>query len=220
MATALLVVDNVLSNRALPGSWYLPTRLVTVVAMLVVAIRVGGCDVVDLGLDRSRVRRGAAWGGIAAAVILAVMCIAAAVPATADFFRDERAAGISYAGLAYQVLLRIPIGTVLSEELFFRGVILGLGLKLWSQRGAVLYASVLFGLWHVLPSQTVSDANRVLQEAGMSGGVVVSAVVFTAGAGVWFAWLRLRSGSVVAPMLVHLATNAGGFTLAWLVLRA
>jgi uncharacterized protein len=36
-------------------------------------------------------------------------------------------------------------------------------------------------------------------------------------AGVGFCWLRLRSGSLLAPALAHLATNVVALTLAWLV---
>jgi membrane protease YdiL (CAAX protease family) len=38
-----------------------------------------------------------------------------------------------------------------------------------------------------------------------------SVVAATAGAGAGFAWLRLRSGSVVAPMLVHATLNMTAF---------
>jgi uncharacterized protein len=32
-----------------------------------------------------------------------------------------------------------------------------------------------------------------------------------------FTWMRNRSGSVLAPMLLHWTINAGGFLAAWLV---
>lgn len=219
VTVALLVVDNVLSNRVLPSWMYLPTRLVTVGLLLAVATRLGGCDAADLGLDRSKLKRGLIWGTAVAALVLTVMVVSAAVPITGDFYRDDRAGGVGPAGLAYQVLLRIPFGTVVPEELFFRGVVLGLSRLIWKPWTAVAVSAALFGLWHVLPAQTVSDANQGLADIGLGGGVVISAVLATAGAGALFAWLRLRSESLLAPMLLHLATNAGGFTLAWLSLR-
>jgi membrane protease YdiL (CAAX protease family) len=34
-----------------------------------------------------------------------------------------------------------------------------------------------------------------------------------------FAWLRLRSRSLVAPVLAHIATNGVALVVAWFVLR-
>ena len=44
---------------------------------------------------------------------------------------------------------------------------------------------------------------------------VAGTFVVTTIAGVGFLWLRTRSGSVVAPMLAHLATNSLTFAVAW-----
>jgi membrane protease YdiL (CAAX protease family) len=48
---------------------------------------------------------------------------------------------------------------------------------------------------------------------------VLGAMVSTFLAGLVFAWLRMRSGSVVAPMIAHLSTNGVAFTVAWVVAR-
>jgi uncharacterized protein len=55
----------------------------------------------------------------------------------------------------------IPIGTVLLEEVAFRGVLWGL---LPTARGtavATIGSSVLFSLWHVLPSLGLDSDNAV-----------------------------------------------------------
>jgi len=44
---------------------------------------------------------------------------------------------------------------------------------------------------------------------------VVSALALLVGIG--FAWLRVRSDSLIAPMLAHLATNSLTYAAAWLV---
>jgi membrane protease YdiL (CAAX protease family) len=49
--------------------------------------------------------------------------------------------------------------------------------------------------------------------------VVLGAVLATFVAGLVFSWLRLRSGSLVAPVLAHLGTNAITFVVAWAVTR-
>jgi membrane protease YdiL (CAAX protease family) len=55
--------------------------------------------------------------------------------------------------------------------------------------------------------------------AGRALGVA-AAVAGTAVAGLVFCWLRLRSGSLLAPALVHWALNGLGYLLAFLVLSA
>ena len=71
----------------------------------------------------------------------------------------------------------------------------------------------------VLPN----DANPLGRELlpGAAGQVVavVGAVVATAVVGLAFSWLRERADSLVAPMLVHVATNSTGALLAYLVQR-
>ena len=75
----------------------------------------------------------------------------AALPLTRDAFRDARYhSNTGHALLTAFVL--IPLGTVLFEEVAFRGVLWAL-LRRWrGTRTATAVSSALFGLWHVLPS--------------------------------------------------------------------
>jgi membrane protease YdiL (CAAX protease family) len=50
--------------------------------------------------------------------------------------------------------------------------------------------------------------------------VVLGAVAATFLAGLVFAWLRLRSGSLVAAVIAHVATNGLGLAVAWVVVHA
>jgi membrane protease YdiL (CAAX protease family) len=42
-------------------------------------------------------------------------------------------------------------------------------------------------------------------------------VALTFAAGLAFGWLRLRSQSLLAPMLAHIATNSVAFVVAWVL---
>jgi uncharacterized protein len=80
---------------------------------------------------------------------------------------------------------------------------------------ATVVSSVLFGLWHALPSLAGGPANHAADQivGGGTGGMVLRAlgtILFTAGAGVVFCVLRLRSDSLLAPMLAHWSVNAIG----------
>jgi membrane protease YdiL (CAAX protease family) len=59
----------------------------------------------------------------------------------------------------------VPLGTVLLEEVAFRGVLLGLVRRHRSATWASITSSVLFGLWHILPSLRLNHANQAIGAA-------------------------------------------------------
>ena len=109
--------------------------------------------------------------------------------------------------------------TAIPEEFAFRGVLLGSALKRWGPWRASLVTSVLFGLWHIAPTlHTMSDNHVFRGEASSVAGqvlLVLGAIVVTFAAGLVFCWLRLRSGSLIAPVMAHAATNGLALTVAW-----
>jgi uncharacterized protein len=218
------VTWNLAANLWLPWALYVPGGLLVAAILVGVAVKLGGCRWSDLGLDRHELRRGLAYGAVVALAVTVVLASGAALPATRGLFQDRRAAGISTAVLLYVALVRVPFGTVVLEETLFRGVLLGLGLRRWSQTTAVTVSCLAFGLWHVLPARHVTSFNPVF--AGLAGSRlgwvygVVAAVAGTAVAGLVLCWLRLRSRSLLAPALVHATVNGLGYGLAFLAWRA
>jgi len=208
-AVTLLAVSNVVSNRVWPQG-YLVWNLGMTAVLLAVA-RSAGLTWEDLGLHSRRLRRGLTIGVLAAAAVAAVYAAAVAVPATRAAFVDGRDA-VPLAAVLFVALVRIPLGTVVLEELAFRGILPALVGGGWWR--ATLVSSGLFGLWHVLPSMGSSPA---VSGALGAAGAVVGTVLFTTGAGVVFrAWQRW-SGHLVTPMLLHAATNSLGVLIAWWV---
>ncbi len=65
--------------------------------------------------------------------------------------------------------------------------------------------------------------NRAAAGASAGAGgqvlVVLGAVVVTFIAGLVFCWLRLRSRSLIAPVVAHLATNGLALAVAWVTLH-
>src|SRR6266508_2931635 len=110
------------------------------------------------------------------ALLVALLVVGAALPATRELFAHRRVDEHSVAALLYATLVRIPLGTALLEETLFRGVLLGLGLRRWPRRVAVAWSSALFGLWHVLPSGGLSGYNPVVADLlhGPAGRLVVT----------------------------------------------
>jgi uncharacterized protein len=226
-AFALVVLvalsGNLLANLV-PRFLYVPVNLLVAGAAVLVALGPGCCTPADLGLARRDLGSGLRWGGAIAALIGLFLAVGALLPATRPWFADGRVNTEATWLVLYTILIRIPFGTVLLEETLFRGVLLGMGLRRWPTWQAVAFSSVLFGLWHVLPAFGLA-ANPLTSElagSGMGGRVltVAFAVVSTAAVGALWCWLRLRSRSLLAPVLVHVATNSIGYLVAWLVLRA
>jgi uncharacterized protein len=206
VATAVLVVTNLLNNRWLPGA-YLVTCPVVAVGLFALG-RIAGLSWTELGVGRSALLRGVAWAGLGIAVVAVFYAVAFRLPAA----RAASGPVPSTAEALRSALLEVPFGTVLLEETAFRSVIFGL---LRHDHGAVVataVSSVLFGLWHVAPSLRDDGVVRPQRLAGRRGTVlwVAGTVVFTALAGVLFCLLRLVSGSVFAAMGLHWATNGLG----------
>jgi membrane protease YdiL (CAAX protease family) len=216
----LLAAATTLANRVLPGWAYPLCGLVTVAALLGLA-RWSGLRPAAVGLDRRHLRRAAVVGLIGLGLVGVAFGTALAVPALRTAFHDGRLGTLGTGTLLWVTLVRIPLGTVLIEEVAFRGVLpalLGGGAR-W-RWGPVLGASALFGLWHVLPSLALRR-NAAVDTAlgGLPIGVLsVLAMIAAAIAGVVLCWWRHTGRGVLAPALVHLATNSGGVVVAWLVL--
>ena len=222
-ASAALLAWNAAINRAVPASAYVPANL-AVAGLSVLAARRRRVPAADMGLGRDRLAKGLRVGLVATAPVAAAVALGAAAPATRRFFLDERGStgGAGYA--LYHTLVRIPFGTAVAEETLFRGALLGMLLQRHSRARASAVSSVLFGLWHVLPTLDTLRLNAAgaaaRDDPARTGGAVLASVAVTAAAGLGFSWLRFRGDSVVAPVVVHAALNSSAFAAARLVARS
>jgi hypothetical protein len=67
--------------------------------------------------------------------------------------------------------------------------------------------SAVFGLWHIRPTAEALAVNRLAAGRGARITAVTAVAAGTAGAGALLSLLRERSGSLAAPVLLHLAAN-------------
>lgn len=208
----VLVVANVARSTVVPSGLHLGFNLAT--AGVVAAIGAWAqLSRAELGLDRSTFGAGLRLGLVVFGIVLAAVALAAVVPALRGAFEDDRAR-VDAATMALRVLVVIPIGTVVVEELIFRGVLHGLLTRLTTATGALVVGALVFGLWHVFPAWRGADGST-LSRLGVAAGTLAA----TSAAGVGFIWLRTRSGSLVAPALAHLATNSLAYAAAWFLTR-
>jgi uncharacterized protein len=199
---------------------YLPERRRSVAGAgaalgLAALARASGADARDLGLDPRDLVPGLRVGAVAAGAIVAATAAGRALDRKGTAFRDARVTDASRSEAAVQLLVRIPLATALVEELVFRGVILGFGLRDGDRRRALVVSSIAFGLWHVgsalHPERQRATGDVVGHQRATTPAVVLRDVVATAIGGLGFGWLRLRSGSVVAPTLAHAALNGSAY---------
>src|SRR5215467_11080757 len=143
--------------------------------------------------------------------------VAAAVPATRPVLNDKRITSLDGRAVAYQAVVRIPIGTVLWEETAFRGVLQAALRRILPETAAIAATSAVFGLWHIRPTLQALRVNGLANDRRQATARVAVGVAATAVGGALLSWLRARSGGLTAPVLLHLATNSGGQVAAWAV---
>ena len=177
-------------------------------AALFAVARSAGVGRRQIGLAPDRVPAGLRLGLGVSAVIVGVVGVLGVLEVSRGSFEDDRFVGLTGAELAWELAVRIPFVTALFEEFAFRGVLLALMLAAFPVARAILLSSALFGLWHVLPNLSHDDGDI---------GATVVAVIATTAAGAFACWLQRRSGSLVAPTLVHAINNASAFTVGWYV---
>lgn len=192
--SAALVGWSFVSPR-LPGAWRVALQA-GVGGLLVLVTRA------PLGLCPPRLWAGLRLGSTVGAVAAIAVAATTALPPV----RLSMAVRELPAPAPGWLLLRIPVGTVWAEEAAFRAALATFGSRAFGKSGGKLLQTTAFGLSHI------ADARAT--------GEPVVATVLATGVGGWlFGRLADRSGSVAAPMLVHLAINEAGTVAALMVQR-
>ncbi len=171
----------------------------------------GKLNLADIGLNQKNIVAGFKLGLTVIAMFLTVFLLIYLFDSTA--FKDPRYHH-SLATALYSSLVILPIKTILFEELAFRGVLLGLLLKLTTRRWAIIMSSLLFGLWHIKTSTDIHQVSFLGHITLPAVAVVLPVVLITSLAGFLFAELRSRSKSLAAPIVVHWFINGAATVLA------
>jgi membrane protease YdiL (CAAX protease family) len=218
-----LVAFNVINNRLAPQGHYLLWAFGGSFGLLAIGL-LDGNSWTDMGLGWGYLVPGFIWGAGCVIVVTVGYLLAAAFRRGRNALEDDRVAGLSGPRLMFQALVEVPFGTVLFEEIAFRAVLFSMLARRFGVVWAIVISAVLFGLWHILPSIGTHEQSAALGSVvgeGRRGNIlgVALSVLTTAIAGVIFAGLRLLSGSVLAPMGLHWATNGMGYFFSWAIIR-
>lgn len=206
VVTGLLLVDQNLWRTV-------PIACLAVVLLLVLGRR-AGLSWTQLGLGRGDLVSGLRWGSAAALAVAIGYLILTALPVGQDALTDDTMPTTSREA-AVRILVVIPLRTILLEEIAFRGVLWGLLRRRGTATTATCWSAVAFGLWHVPAGLRFVGSNQALKDVASdsqpaAAAVVVAIVIATGIAGVVFAELRRRSGSLLAPAGLHMAANGIG----------
>jgi uncharacterized protein len=209
----LTAYNNVIAGQPWHDRRYTPLNAGAAGAALAAAAA-SGLTAADMGFGPGRWLPGR-LGTLLAAATAAGWLAAAAMPAARPVLDDKRIEGLTGRGLAYQTLVRIPVGTVLWEEIAFRGVLQAALRRVMPEPAAIAVTSGVFGLWHIRPTAGALRANGLADGRRRAVTGVAAGVVVTAAGGAALSWLRARSGRLAAPVALHLAINCGGLAAAW-----
>lgn len=213
-AAVLIVWGNLLhpligSSAVLPGgSWQFVVAGAVLIGASLVAARALRLTAESLGLRRAGAARGTAIGVVAAGAVAAigVGALRLAPSLIGQPVGYAPLAHVSGDELARHIALFLPLGTVVPEELAFRGTLLGGLLARYRVRIAVIASAFTFALWHgTVAWFTVMNTSLpvVLIIPAMAGALVV---VFAGG--VVMAGMRVATGTLATSVAAHWAFNA------------
>jgi uncharacterized protein len=171
--------------------------------------KLSGLSLNDIGLSRISMSKGLIYAGLTIAIVFAALTIAYLIDQS--LFKDNRYHH-SLSSAITAGLLIVPLKTVLFEEFAFRGVMPALLKDLGSKPWIILViTSLLFGIWHILTAPKGGNL-----AVGADSNLLIVGVVFLAtfmGGAVLY-YLRYKSNSLVAPIVVHWFINGSAIVLA------
>lgn len=213
-----ILAYGVVLSLHIPEKYHFVTNACMAAITIVAGLQVG-LSVDDMGMGLHVVFKGIFVACVVSAAIVVGVFIVASVPSLRRYFvlaqhmRPNR--------VAYETAVRIPLSTALSEEILFRGVLLGI---LLSYNGTIIsvgICSLTFGLWHIFPGldRLRMQKSTLYSTRGATTIFAVTTILATALAGIFFCWLRILAGSIIAPWLTHWSINASAMLASEFVTR-
>ena len=221
LAILLLLYNNLIifTPEPIHDQLYVPLNL-TLAALLVLWARRAGFSWQSLGLILGRPGPALRWGIGLGVVLPMPIFLGLVLPEPVDSLAEARNYGeIAWTGLVFQSMLRIPLGTVVLEEIAFRGVLYGILLDRLGVRGAFIWSSIIFGLWHIAPTVEPLQGSDLVENDIVLGLAVLGGLVVAALGGLFFCWVRFRTGSIYGPALTHWLVNGLGAVGAFIATR-
>ncbi|HEY3217642.1 MAG TPA: type II CAAX endopeptidase family protein [Candidatus Limnocylindria bacterium] len=201
------------------GSWSFVVAGLLLIAVSLVAARAMGLDAASIGLAGDPLR--GALLGLGAGLsfgLLGVVAFRVLGPAVVGrAIEYAPLATITGPELARHSVFFLPLGDIFSEEIAFRGVLLGALAGGLVSRWAILASGVVFALWHIgVVFVTIGDTTLGRPSPWFLPAVCGALIIVLVG-GAAFAWLRLRTHTLATPIAAHWAFNVSLLVGLWSV---
>lgn len=215
LAVVLIAGHNLAQNSIFNEKGYVRANAVVTAALIGLGAS-SGSTLADMGLKPHLTRHDWRVASTAAAACALTTALAVSHPVSRSLFHDERARGDGTKAILQKVTLRFPLGTALFEEIAFRGVLPRVLAR--STTAGDLLSSMLFALWHVIPTARVLHGSPLGRSANDPKHVIAAGSIAAGLAGLLLANERRRSGSIASPWMLHsifnIITYLGG-VVAW-----
>ncbi len=170
----------------------------------------------DIGLSKDKIKPGLDLAFRLIGIYFIFLIVVYAV--AGNIFRDPRY-DHSVGTAIYAVLLILPLKTIFFEELVFRGLLPGM-IKSWSSKlYAMIFSSILFGLWHFATALDIRGSAALEGHTVPAGIILLGVFLATSTTGYLLCYIRYKSDSLVTPILLHWFINGSAIllaTLTWL----
>ena len=126
--------------------------------------------------------------------------------------------------LLKDVLVDVPIGIAVLEELAFRGLLFSALRRHLPAKWAIIGSSAGFAAWHLTVTATSAAQSNLSTAARLPAFLrpfilplaVVGGMLTTGVAGATFAWLRERTGNLAGPIVAHWLVDGVMIAALWL----
>jgi len=210
LSTALVVYNiavSLLPTKAHSFA-YVPLNVLAAAILLLWARRVATLSPAQLGFTPGYSSiTSATWGiGIGLAIGLPILLVLLLFRSHLPLHSLEAFTSTGIPDLLWRIIIWVPFGTVMLEETAFRGVLFAVVEQDSGLQRALILSSVAFALWHIgVVIRGLATGNLGPQSAILAF-LAISIVTFIAGLGL--AFVRVRTSSLVGPMVIHWVVNS------------
>lgn len=201
--TVALFALRVAVEYILPPKWHFSTNVLAAFAAVTWA------DYNGLSLRDIKLRPEFSWldlSLILGAILACYVILYASTKITffRNFYLSNGTSSMSRRKIIKETAWRIPMGTALTEEVMFRGVLLGAFMMVLDATWSVVWSGIIFGFWHAFgPLKAGGSIPAILKRT--TGHIVATSL-----GGMLMGVLCLWSSSVIMPWLFHWTLNASG----------
>ena len=217
LAGVLLLYSNTVNRlpRRVHDRFYVLINLSFLGLVLAWAVWAAGMTAQEIGLTWPQSWTSALWGLALSGVIISPVLILAAFPRLRMRLKDPRVSALTLRQVVSRAFIRIPLGTALFEEMLFRGILFAL-LSRTGTGEAVWASSLVFSLWHIVPTLHLIKASRLTENRALGALAFLGGLAATFAGGVFFALLRHYTDSVIGPIVAHAVINSVALVAAFL----